>query len=389
MGNGQSRTNMQYLKSVGAPPMLPSKKDKYAEYRTTEAVQPRTIGQPRTLRTPFSATWSVCTGSPGELAPPARSQQVSIYDDVSNCMIIAYGIDSLGSYLNDVWQLNLMTYTWTKIEIALPAPRTGASCAKLGRELVIFGGKDCSGRYLAELHAVNLDTGAVRVLSCTEEPPGRENAGIFYNEKNIYIWSGYNGQILADFWVYSIERGDWVEQRNILDIAGRQAASYVQSRLDPNTHYIFGSTTGHPLAKFDSSTETFETLRCSGTAPPPELKKAMVCVCDEYLFVIGGEKDSQFTYVYALDLLKLQWFPFFVQPDKITTIFEDGNWSKVGIFQLPRQHSGALVYCPVTRSLVSVMGSLHHDPPPTNILSVGTALSVLHLNSDMLNMLNI
>ena len=50
MGNGQSRANVEYLKAVGAPPMMPVKRSKYSDYHqaSVSAPSPDTLIRPRT-----------------------------------------------------------------------------------------------------------------------------------------------------------------------------------------------------------------------------------------------------------------------------------------------------------------------------------------------------
>lgn len=388
MGNGQSRTNRAYLKAVGAPPMMPRKRSKHQDYQLQTSAAPRPITAKSRCKTAFFGTWSLLQPSLSQVVPSARSRQVSVYDDIRNTILIVYGVDALGNYVRDSWELNLTNYEWSCANIPLPTPRINASSVKHGRELIIFGGRDPSGNYLANLHSINLDTGSVTVFPCTREPQGRESACIFANEQNIYIWSGNNSQTLKDLCIYSRERGDWVDTSELDDVIGRQCPSFVQWPLDPAIHFIFGSTQGPPLMTFNTETQTFDVLKCTGTAPPSELQSAMVAVADEFVIVIGGVKESLFTYVYGLDVQRRQWFAFYVAPDNETTTEEDGNWSKVGIFQLPRQFGGVLHYCPRTRSLISVMGSLYYEPPPISVISIGQALGFLHLRSDMAAMLN-
>ena len=389
MGNGQSRTNRAYLKAVGAPPMMPRKRSKHQDYQLqgTEVSRP-VVAKPR-CKTAFFGVWSLLQAPLSEVVPSARSRQISVYDDVRHTILIVYGVDALGNYVNDSWELSINGYKWSRVNLSLPESRINASCTKVGRELIIFGGRNRNGDYLANLHSINLDSGAVTVFPCTREPPGRESACLFATSEKVYVWSGNNGKTLTDLCVYSRGRGDWVEFRELEDVIGRQYPSFVQSQLTPSMHYVFGSTQGHPLMTFDTESETFQVMKCSGTAPPSELQSAMVTVADEFLFVIGGVKESQFTYVYGLDVRRHQWFAFYVAPDNETTTEEDGNWSKVGIFQLPRQFGGVLHYCPETRSLVSVMGSLYYEPPPISVISIGQALGFLHLRSDLAAMLNV
>ncbi|OHT08357.1 Kelch motif family protein [Tritrichomonas foetus] len=381
MGNGQSHTSTAYLKSVGAPPMFPTKRSKQREYtRTAEAKSLVSIQRPMT-KPPFTSTWSL--HFPGGACPVSRSGQCQVYDDETDSLVIAYGVNPAGKFLNDIWVVDLKSLTWRQIPSNLHQPRVNARAIKYKREMIIFGGSDGTN-YLSDLHSVNIDTGVVTNFDSSTVTP-RENACLFITENSLFVWSGFADQLLIEFDEFSLETQTW----NISEItteSGRRAASFV-SDATSNYDYIFGSTRGHPVSRFDKSNSTIEVMRCQGTAPPPELLNAMVTVASNYLFVFGGEYEkSGFSYLYALDLNRQYWFPFHVVPDNDTTSFEDGDVTNQGIFKLPRQHSGAFAYSRRTRSLVSTMGSLLMEPAPLSVIYIGSALAVLNMRSDMLQM---
>ncbi|KAK8887905.1 hypothetical protein M9Y10_038964 [Tritrichomonas musculus] len=381
MGNGQSHTSTAYLKAVGAPPMFPSKRSKQEYNRTNSSKNVVSLNRP-TTKPPFSCTWSVhyATGH----SPVSRCGQCQIYDEKTDSLVIAYGVNPAGKFLNDMWILDLKTLSWRYVNAKLHQPRMNAKAIKYKREMIIFGGS-CGKTYFSDLHSVNIDTGVVTIFDSSAVSP-RENVLLFVSETSLFVWSGFNDQISIEFDEFDFKARKWivkqVEREN-----GRRAASYV---ADPHGQYdyVFGSTRGHPVTRFDEENETFEVLKCGGTAPPPELTNAMLTIADNFMFVFGGEMPkSNFSYLYALDLKRYFWFPFYVLPDNATTVYEDGEISNQGIFKLPRQYSGAFAYSKRTRSLISTMGSLFLEPSPISVIYIGNALSILNHRSDMLEML--
>jgi hypothetical protein len=105
---------------------------------------------------------------------------------------------------------------------------------------------------------------------------------------------------------------------------------------------------------------------------------------DELLFLVGGEASFGYMHLFALDVKRQWWFAFHVRPDNVTVSCDDGTVNKIGLFMLPREHSASVVYSPRERELISVMGSRMNEPPPIFRISIGEALAVVHLRSDML-----
>jgi hypothetical protein len=185
------------------------------------------------------------------------------------------------------------------------------------------------------------------------------------------------------FETFDLQTKEWTHVDHI-DHSSRPGA--VVAKAFDDRFYIFGDTTGHPLLRFDPADESFETLKCSGLAPPPDLCNAMIASFGRYLIIVGGERVSPFTYVYGLDIERENWFTLTVLPDGETVTLDDGN-IKNGMFQLPREHSSSFVYSPRWRTVVSMMGSRLMEPPPVNAIRLADAIATLNVKSDMLRML--
>ena len=244
MGNGQSHTSTAYLKAVGAPPMFPSKRQKQ-EYKSTASSKSVVSMNRPTAKPPFSCTWSV--HYPEGPSPVSRCGQCQIYDDETDSLVIAYGVNPAGQFLGDMWILDLKTLVWRLIPARLHQPRTNARAIKYKREMLIFGGS-CGRNYFSDLHSVNLDTGAVTNFDSSPVSP-RENVLLFVNEESLFVWSGFNVMESIEFDEFNFETRKW-SVREIERESGKRAASFVS---DPNGEYgyIFGSTKGHPVTRFN------------------------------------------------------------------------------------------------------------------------------------------
>jgi hypothetical protein len=196
MGNSTSRINRDYLRAVGAPPMMAIKRSKQADYSRVEGNFGPLVSHAAPIwraKPPFYGIWSVEYPVEGEIFPMARCRQICSYDPETNSLVIGYGIDALGNFLNDCWMLNLARYKWRRVA-TLRAARIQARSLLRGRELMIFGGKAVDGTYLADLHSVNLDTGRVTVYPFSKEPRGRENGLLFMNDECVFVWTGVGGR---------------------------------------------------------------------------------------------------------------------------------------------------------------------------------------------------
>jgi hypothetical protein len=254
---------------------------------------------------------------------------------------------------------------------------------RIGREFFFFGGV-CGTEYFSDLHSVNLDSG-VRSEYDSGCVSARCRALLFGCESALFIFGGFDGRTIDSFHELDLRSGQWSIQEHA-DRGGRPGASVARGN-DGKSFFIFGNTSGHPLLKFSVEERVFEVMKCGGLAPPPDLTDAMIAAFgNDCLIVIGGDRDSNFTYVYGLDIDRAVWFNIGVMPDGESVTLADGN-VKSGLFQLPRQHSAAFAYSPKQRAVVSVMGSRFLEPPPVNTIALADAIAVISLKKDLLAML--
>ena len=332
------------------------------------------------LSTAYRGVWSMTYSS--SLAPPARTGQCHVYDPETNSLVIAYGSDRQGRYLNDMWSLNLDQMKWRKVNKSLLAPRQYSSAVLIGREMYIFGGAHDNVFY-NDLHRVNIDNGKCEQLTCTgTQPVPRTSPMIFAVGNVIYIAGGFNGRAHGGVYYVNINDLEW--HRFNSSNTGLPAPSYCMYK---NKYFVFGGVNGASLAQFFPEKGEFTPFPCIGTEPTIDLTRCSLVEADEYIFLIGGESTAAYMHIFALDVKRQWWFAFHVRPDNNSLSISDGTVNKTGLFMLPREHSAAVVYSTKLRSIVSVMGSRMTEPPPIFTIEIGEALGFLHLRNDMLDML--
>lgn len=331
------------------------------------------------LRTAYHGVWSVTY--PTTLSPVSRIGQCHVFDKAGDTVYIAYGIDANGNYLNDMWALHLKTMSWRVVSRGLLSPRAYPSAVLVGRYMYVFGGA-IENEFFADLHAINLDTGEVQMIPVSGEGPCPRTSPMFFLfGQKLYIWGGYDGT--AQSGVYSIDctGGEWTLWKETH--SGLPAPA---TCVHNDTHFVFGGVDGTGMATFDP-TNGFMQMQCIGTEPAVDLSRTSLVSADEFVFLIGGEASYPYMHVFALDVKRNWWFAFHVRPDGDSLSVKDGVVNKIGLFMLPREHSATVVYSTQERELVSVLGSRMHEPPPVFKISIGEALAVVHLRSDMLEML--
>jgi hypothetical protein len=304
-----------------------------------------------------------------------------VYDARRDAVVMAYGNTRQGLCLNDCWAYFIATETWSRYDGILLTPRTQCASILIDRDMFMFGGVNKSD-YFSDLHSINLDTGQLTRYDSSSVSP-RARTHLFSSDDFLYIFGGFDGRQVAWFDKLHLRSGKWSHLEPV-ESGGRSGA--VVARAFDSKYYIFGDTTGHPLLKFDTQTELFEVLKCGGLAPPPDLRNSMIAAFAKYLIIVGGERDSPFTYVYALDIERGHWFTLTVLPDGKNVTLDDGN-IKNGMFQLPREHSASFVYSTAGRLVVSLMGSRLMEPPPVHVIHLADAIATLNVKSDMLRML--
>ena len=377
MGNEESTTRAASHQQMESYAYVPVSIDHrpVAQRAQTKSIA---VEQPGSLhRTAYHGVWSM--EYPHSVPPITRIGQCSVFDQENERIIVAYGADANGQCLNDVWALDVKTLTWKCLNPAATTPREYASAVLIGRNMWVFGGV-CDHQFFSDLHSINIDTGAVTMANIQGKGPGPRTSPVMFTtpDGSLFIWGGYDGSAKSGIHVLRPNSSGWARFERAH--TGRAAAAFCQHK---GRYFVFGSSKGHGLLEFHPENGDFETVECTGTEPPHQLNRAALISVDEYLFLIGGEADSQFMHIFALDVGRKWWFAFHVRPDMESISLADGNVNKNGLFMLPREYSASIHYDPHTKEILSVFGSRMMNQVPVFKLSIGAALASLHMRSDM------
>lgn len=335
------------------------------------------------LRTAYYGRWSMELPA-GTVSPIPRVGQCSVYDPVTDSLVLAYGLDQNGNYLNDCWALRLNPLQWRKVRSQCLSPREYPSAVLCGRYMFIFGGA-CGSTFYGDLHCINLDTGELRTLDVSGSIPcPRTSPALFCRHNELFLWGGFDGRSHGGIYHILPSNPSW--KRFDVTHTGIPAPAFCQHN---GTYFVFGGVTGTPISTFNPETGTFTPFPCTGTEPTHDLMHAALVSADEYIFLVGGESNVKFMHLFALDVKRKWWFAFHVRPDNESLSLSDGIINKVGLFMMPRENSCSVVYSPKQRMLVSDMGSKLINPPPVFRISLGVPLAALHLRNDMLDLFKI
>lgn len=335
------------------------------------------------LRTGFAGQWTVETFV--GIHPSERNSHFSVFSPQRNSLIIGYGQDTLGNVLNDVWELNLDTTQWKQIHLSgeIPTPRLSASACILENILYIFGGR-IGETYLNELHSINLDTGKVSIIATqNDQPAPRASPLIHAFDDKLYVWGGLNDFWPDDLHVLDIKTGNWT-----LTKPGLSGRANIPTSVYNNCVYGYGCSRSGGFIVIDLENGTVSIKKADGEAPPSDINAGGMCLVDHFLIYFGGISENEYMLVYACDLHRMRWFPFWITPDGETVTQSDGYTDEKGLFHLPNIHSFSCAYCENKREIISCLGIPAHDPPMVSIFSIGEALSVLHLRDDLLDALS-
>ena len=384
MGPNPSGVNTNFVKPYSNDLYIPITNNKNEELIPQPFTETKVIvNRTNLFKSAFCGTWSIET--PETICPLPRTGHFFVTDDRNQFLYIGYGLSSEGKELNDFWSFNLSNFKWKQIFLngEIHSPRVGSRGIFFENKILIVGGY-CEPNYYFDLHYIDLNTNSVQIIHTNGNQPIPRSTpilGIYKNE--LFVWGGFNGEMINTLNVLNLLTLNWNEYKQ--DIIGRTAIPFTQIN---NKIYSFGSSKTGGLLELDLDLKLVQIIPTIGSEPPSIVMNAGLQKVDNYLFFFGGKSSLQWTLIYCCDLNKKWWFIFYIQPDGETATISDGAVSEIGLFLIPEVYSFALTYYPPNRKLIVTLGEPFKDPPPVFTLSIGDALSVLHLRDDMVDIFN-
>ena len=202
--------------------------------------------------------------SPNRTVPSRRFGYVSV---VHNNKFVLFGGFDGSRWLNDMYEFDFTTKTWTKIQACgtLPSVRSCPAWAKDETHVYIHGGYDGVERK-ADFFACNLSTYTWKEMPCHGTPtfPRYFHSCCLYGNK-MFAYGGYSGsERLADMYVYDFASNHWSE----VDCTNGDCPSGRSSlvvQVYENCLYIFGGYNGVTVLN------DFYKFRLAPVSIPPPL----------------------------------------------------------------------------------------------------------------------
>lgn len=134
-------------------------------------------------------TLGKATGTSWVSAPmfDARTHASAASDALGKTVFVLGGRTTKGA-LGDLWSYGVASGKWTSIDAQATSPRSDAAMAVEGTSLVIFGGRDASGKALGDLVVRDLATGKTQSFATSLVP--RANAAIAVRQDRVFVYGG-------------------------------------------------------------------------------------------------------------------------------------------------------------------------------------------------------
>lgn len=238
---------------------------------------------------------------PGGFTPSVRSDHVAVYDRIRDRMIVFGGTSGTASS-NDLYALDLVTLTWSKLIAGgtLPEARVGAAATLDGARthLVIMGGVGATSGDLNDVWSLDLGTLTWSAMATRgTKPAGRSQHVLTYDAaRNAYWVTGgttSGGTLFSDVWLLGAYNGQWGLVPATPDSGARARAVAVPDVMH-DTVVLFGGTTASGVSA-DTWLLTLATQKWT-LAPvaygtPPSARTGTLVVADDAhkrFLVFGG-----------------------------------------------------------------------------------------------------
>lgn len=360
--------------------------DDYNEYRT---LGPNEIGDfsfqfDNVYDFGYSAIWSVsCIDSK---APAQRTGHATAYDPKTDKAFIAFGISSDKKQLNDIWEIDMKTKKWSKIEVNKSiAARAGTRMVIVGTKLWLFGGFS-NNHYFGKLFTVDINTGVVEYPETTGEgPTACSGHSMNYSNGKIFIFGGFADNAISQFKILDLQTMHWKS------VNTKESKISHASCVFNNLIYLFGGSRSNGMMCIDPVEDKIRHIKTTGPAPQnTSTRGCLAPIGEKFLAYFDGSSGDEkgYTIVKVFDIDRRKWSILPILPDGYTTLLTDGEISNEGIFKIPSISDVSCLYRPGNREINIFQGKPFKDPPMCCELYTGEVAASLNQQADMCQMLS-
>ncbi len=233
--------------------------------------------------------------------PPLRKNHGASFDSDEGVMVVFGGLDADDQDLNDTWEFDILTRTWTNTTTASPPTACEfPAMTYIGNGLsLMFGGEFDTKPYHRNLCWVYNSSSNTWSAGNTGPEP-RAAAGLVYDVQadRAVLFGGEAGSQINDMWEYEIGSGNWTRLWEPGTPDDRWSFGFVYD--DHNDRCIlFGGYDGrcfNDTWEYDPYSREWTRIETTN-APSPRGWFDMVYDSNEDLMVLFGGMDQQGTYL--------------------------------------------------------------------------------------------
>ncbi len=217
----------------------------------------------------------------------------------------------------------LELWTWSQIAGAgmAPSPRSYHTCVAVGKFLYIFGGFDGVARK-NDFYCFNtgispprtrVDTQEWRQIITNDIPPSpRDRHTAVCHDSSMFIFGGFDGlNKLNDFYEFNTDTNTWQE----IICSGHGATPSARHShacvVYEDSMYVFGGFDGsckNDLHRFNFTTNVWTTVSSAQSHPPKPRYLASATIYKDAMFIIGGHDESHaLNDFFAFNFQNEQW----------------------------------------------------------------------------------
>jgi hypothetical protein len=214
---------------------------------------------------------------PAQAGPPSRIEDTWVYDSVSARFLMFGGYDLNWNRLNDMWEYNAASRTWADVSPATgarPERRSGQAMAfdPVRRVVIVFGGLLDDLSYLNDTWEWNTVTKTWTNVTPGASPAARQGARLVHDATNgrLVLFGGVDANTFyADTWVWNLSAHTWTPLATTANSpAGRPfvGRTFPGATFNPNAGHgvtVFGGI-GYPAGS-GTVTDFNDTWELRGT----------------------------------------------------------------------------------------------------------------------------
>ncbi len=287
---------------------------------------------------------------------PARNNAAAIYNSSDHSIVVFGGFTNDG-FVNDLWKLDLATYTWTEISTSgsKPFPRhtPNAIYDEANNRMIVYSGQGTEG-LANDIWSFDFDNGTWQELSSNSDGGGQPSkrygtvAALDVNTNQLIVFAGFAsvGSRQDDTWAFDLDDNSWTDLQPSPHPV--QRCLHRSSLIDDQGKMImYGGQSGGPLEdiwSFDFNAGTWTELT-PNSSPPGRLWSSVNYIGEDRLIVFGGNGAGQGSSSGVLD-------------DLWEFSLSDNSWTQLNIDNGPSARDGHCgIFLPCQQQILVFAGS--------------------------------